>query len=83
MKLTEKHVKLIRKLKHPRFTPEYIAHWVNRNDNVATNAPAALIAMEAKGFLMAIDAMAKLIAVEGPKAKPEMPKTRIAKGGGI
>jgi hypothetical protein len=43
-------------LKHPIYTAEFVEHWVNRNDLVFTNAPAALQAAAAKGFYAAVKA---------------------------
>lgn len=61
IKLSDKEKALIDKLEHDTYTSEYIEHWVNRNDNVFINAPAALSAIGAKGYYAAIRAMVKLI----------------------
>lgn len=50
---------LIAKLGSEYFTVEHVEHWINRNDNVFINAPAALIAMEAKGFYAAVQLFLK------------------------
>jgi hypothetical protein len=36
---------------------EFLKEWVNRNDNVFINAPAALQAMGASGFFAAVRAI--------------------------
>jgi hypothetical protein len=43
-------------LKHPLYTAEHVEHWINRNDLVFINAPAALQAAAAKGFYEAVKA---------------------------
>lgn len=45
---------VINNLKHPIYTVEYLEEWINRNDNVFINAPAALSAMGAMGFYEAV-----------------------------
>lgn len=45
---------------HP-YNVEYLTQWINRDDNVFINAPAALNAMGAKGFYRAVQEMAKLV----------------------
>ena len=52
--LTPRQRELIERLNHPVFTPDYIESWIGRNDDVSVNAPAALSAIEAKGFFAAI-----------------------------
>lgn len=52
--LTEKEKELINNLGHSLYTVDYLEHWINRNDNVFVNAPAALNAMGAKGYYDAI-----------------------------
>ena len=43
--ITEKQEAIIRRLNDPLYTVEFLKEWVNRNDNVFINAPAALQAM--------------------------------------
>ena len=40
--ITEKQEAIIRRLNDPLYTVEFLKEWVNRNDNVFINAPAAL-----------------------------------------
>lgn len=56
--LTVREKDAVKQLSHPLYTVDYIEKWVNRNDNVFTNAPAALNAMAAKGFYEAIKIIA-------------------------
>ena len=55
--ITEKQKEIIRRLNDPHYTVEILQEWVNRNDNVFVNAPAALEAMGAKGFFAAVRAI--------------------------
>ena len=55
--LTEEQKEVIRKLNHSLYTVEYLQEWINRDDNVITNAPAALQAVAASGYLAAVDAI--------------------------
>jgi predicted RNA-binding Zn-ribbon protein involved in translation (DUF1610 family) len=48
---------IISGLKHPLYTVEFIQEWINRDDLVFINAPAALQAVAAKGFYEAVKAM--------------------------
>lgn len=57
MKITDAEKEIISKLAHPLYTVEFLEHWVNRNDNPMINAPAALQAMGAKGYLDAVRQM--------------------------
>ena len=57
--MTDKEKKIIRELAHPLYTVEFLEEWVNRNDNVFANAPAALQACMAKGFYEAVKFMAE------------------------
>lgn len=57
--MTEQEKKIVKLLNHPTYTVEYLEEWTNRNDNVFANAPAALAAMGANGFMLAVSAMAK------------------------
>lgn len=56
--MTDREKEIVRGLKHPLYTVEYLEEWINRNDNVFTNAPAALQAMGAKGYYEAIKRIA-------------------------
>ena len=53
----EKQEAIIRRLNDPLYTVEFLKEWVNRNDNVFINAPAALQAMGASGFFAAVRAI--------------------------
>lgn len=55
--ITEKQEAIIRRLNDPLYTVEFLKEWVNRNDNVFINAPAALQAMGASGFFAAVHAI--------------------------
>lgn len=55
--LSEDEVKVITELNHSLYTVDYIQHWINRDDNVFTNAVAALSAMGAKGYYEAVRMM--------------------------
>ena len=57
--MTEREREITRELNHPIYTVEFVEEWANRNDNVFVNAPAALQAMGAKGFLTAVEMMAR------------------------
>ena len=63
---SQEHIVAI--LDHPRFTVEYMREWTARNDDVMINAPAALQAMEAKGYLEAVRIFEKIY----EKALPKM-----------
>lgn len=55
--LTEEQKEVIQKLNHSLYTVEFLQEWINRDDNVIINAPAALQAMAASGYLAAVDAI--------------------------
>lgn len=57
IKLTEKQKGIVTKLNDELYTVDYLEEWLNRNDNVYINAPAALSAMGATGFYRAVLAM--------------------------
>ena len=57
--MTDKEKKVVREINHPLYTVEFLEEWINRNDNVFINAPAALQAMGAKGFYAAVEMLAK------------------------
>lgn len=59
IKLSESDKSIIEKLNHPFYTVEYLEEWLNRNDNVFINAPAALQIMGARGFYEAVRYMQK------------------------
>jgi hypothetical protein len=44
-------------LGHPLYTAEFLEEWINRDDLVFINAPAALQASAAKGFYEAVKKM--------------------------
>ena len=56
--MTDREKDIIKDLNHSLYTVEYLEEWVNRNDNVFVNAPAALQAMSAKGYYEAVKRMA-------------------------
>lgn len=56
--LTPEERQIVTALSHPTYTAEYLEEWINRDDNVFINAPAALIAMGASGFYQAVKSMA-------------------------
>ena len=56
--MTDREKDIIKDLNHSLYTVEYLEEWVNRNDNVFENAPAALQAMRAKGYYEAVKRMA-------------------------
>lgn len=58
-KLTEAEKDIVRKLSHPLYTVDFLEEWINRNDDVFSNAPAALQACSAKGFYEAVQLIAK------------------------
>lgn len=58
--ITEKQKEIIQRLNDPHYTVEILQEWVNRNDNVFVNAPAALEAMGAKGFFAAVRAIERV-----------------------
>lgn len=51
VKITDKEKELITKLGDPYYTVSNIEKWINRNDNVFANAPAALQAMGIKDIM--------------------------------
>ena len=53
--LSEEEKSIIIKLGHTIYTPDFIEHWINRNDIVSINAPAALQAVAAKAYYQAIE----------------------------
>lgn len=62
--MTDREKEIVKSLNHSLYTVEYLEEWINRNNNVFVNAPAALQAMGAKGYYEAVKRMA---ASEPPK----------------
>ena len=60
IEITNYEKELIAELNHPIYTVEYIEEWINRNDTVDINAPAALMCMSAVGYYEAVKRMASL-----------------------
>ena len=60
IKLTERQIDIVARLNDDIYTIDYLEEWLNRNDNVYINAPAALSAMGASGFYCAVAAMERL-----------------------
>jgi hypothetical protein len=52
--LSEQEKNIIEMLDNKLYTVEFIEHWINRDDNIAVNAPSALQAMGAKGYYTAV-----------------------------
>ena len=63
--ITEKQEAIIRRLNDPLYTVEFLKEWVNRNDNVFINAPAALQAMGVSGFFAAVRAIERVKESDG------------------
>lgn len=57
VELTQEERDIITELNHSLYTVDYIQNWINRDDNVFTNAPSALSAMGAKGYYEAVKMM--------------------------
>ena len=57
--LTDEEKAIVERLGHNLYTVDFLEEWINRKDNVYTNAPAALQACTAHGFYQAIKAMAQ------------------------
>ena len=57
--LSEKEKEVIFNLGHSVYTPDFVEHWINRNDIVDINAPAALQAVAAKAYYQAVVRMIK------------------------
>jgi len=57
--VTEREKDIVRELNHSLYTVEFLEEWINRNDDVFVNAPAALQAMGAKGYYEAVKKMAE------------------------
>ena len=57
--LTDEEKEIVEQLGHSLYTVDFLEEWLNRNDNVVVNAPAALQAMGASGFYEAVKCMAR------------------------
>ena len=58
--MTDKEKTIVEKLNDPVYTVDYLETWLNRNDNVFINAPAALQEMGVKGFYTAVQRIADM-----------------------
>ena len=58
---TEREKHLIEILDHPIYTVPFLEKWVNRTDNMITNAPSALQIMGARGYYQAVKRLAILL----------------------
>ena len=58
--MTEKEKQIVEKIAHPLYTVEFLEKWINRDDNIFSNAPAAVTACSAKGFYAAVQLIAKM-----------------------
>ena len=56
--LSEQEKSIIEMLGNKLYTVEFVEHWINRDDNVAVNAPSALQSMGAKGYYTAVQQIA-------------------------
>lgn len=56
--LTDKEKEIVKELNDTLYTVEFLEEWINRNDDVMINAPAALQAVMAKGYYTAVKNMA-------------------------
>ncbi|UKI55504.1 MAG: hypothetical protein L6V90_13105 [Treponema succinifaciens] len=56
--MTDREKEIVKQLAHPLYTVEFLEEWINRNDSVFSNAPAAMQACSAKGFYAAVKIMA-------------------------
>lgn len=68
--LNDRQKNKVKELGHSLYTVEYIEAWIDRKDNVAMNALAALNAMAVTGFMRAVDS---IIALED-KAEAAVPE---------
>lgn len=55
--MTEKQKEIVTWLADSLYTVQFLEEWLNRNDNVFANAPAALQAVGASGFFTAVKAI--------------------------
>lgn len=58
-KLTEAEKAIVESLNSNLYTVEYLEEWINRSDDVFSNAVGALTAMRAKGFYDAVQLQVK------------------------
>ena len=65
IQITKKQEIIIKELNDPLYTVDFLKEWVNRNDNVFANAPAALQAMGANGFFAAVRAIERAAESDG------------------
>ena len=65
IQITKKQETIIKELNDPLYTVDFLKEWVNRNDNVFANAPAALHAMGANGFFAAVRAIERAAESDG------------------
>lgn len=59
--MTETEKSVIRILGDTLYTVEFLEEWINRDDNVFINAPAALQSMGAKGYYLAVQRMLQAV----------------------
>jgi hypothetical protein len=63
-------------LEHPLYNADFVEEWINRDDLVFINAPAALQATAAKGFYEAVKAFNaagfRIVPKESPDAHTRM-----------
>jgi hypothetical protein len=59
IRLSDKEKAVVERLAHPVYTVPYLEEYINREDNIFVNAPAALLSMGAHGYYQAIKAIAK------------------------
>lgn len=52
--MTDQEKAVVKTLNHPLYTVSFLEEWIDRNDNVYANAPAALQAIGAKGYYEAV-----------------------------
>lgn len=57
--MTDREKAIVRELNHSLYTVDFLEEWKDREDNVFSNAPAALQAMGANGFYEAVKKMAE------------------------
>lgn len=57
--MNELERKIVTTLKDPLYTIEFLESWIDRDDNVLINAPAALQAVGAKSYYKAIQQIAR------------------------
>lgn len=57
--LTDEEKRIVKELDHRLYTVEFLEEWINHDDNVFIDAPAALQTMMACGYYEAVKMMAK------------------------